>query len=77
MTAAITSAVLLAVVVVTAAGAETAATGLLAAQAGLFAIAAVAGIRWHPYGIVFRRLVRPRLGPPSHLEDRRHRPAHS
>jgi len=25
----------------------------------------------HPYGLIFRKLVRPRLGPPSHLEDAR------
>jgi uncharacterized protein DUF4395 len=41
---------------------------LLAAQCLVFAIGAVAGLRYAPYGMVYRRLVRPRLGPPSHTE---------
>jgi hypothetical protein len=41
---------------------------LLAAQALVFAIGAVFGLRYAPYGIVYRRLIRPRLGPPSELE---------
>jgi len=41
---------------------------LLAAQMLVFAIGAVAGLRYAPYGIVYRRLVRPRLGPPAHTE---------
>jgi hypothetical protein len=44
---------------------------LLAAQALVFAIGAFAGIRRSPYSIVFARLVRPRLGPPTHTEDSR------
>ena len=35
----------------------------------LFAWGAFAGIRRHPYGALFRRLVRPRLKPPTELED--------
>jgi hypothetical protein len=27
-----------------------------------------AGLRYAPYGVVFRRVVRPRLGPPGHTE---------
>jgi Domain of unknown function (DUF4395) len=42
---------------------------LLAAQAVVFAVAAVFGMRYAPYGLVFRWLVRPRLGPPAELED--------
>ena len=42
---------------------------LLAAQAVVFAIATVFGMRYAPYGLVFRWLVRPRLGPPAELED--------
>jgi hypothetical protein len=42
---------------------------LLAAISLLFAWGAFAGIRRHPYGLLFRALVRPRLAPPSHLED--------
>jgi len=42
---------------------------LLAAQAVVFAIGAVFGLRYAPYGLVFRALIRPRLGPPEELED--------
>ncbi len=42
---------------------------LLAVQVGLFAWAAVAGPGRGPWGIVFRRVVRPRLGPPEYWED--------
>ncbi len=41
---------------------------LLAAQAVVFAIAVIFGMRWAPYGLVFRLLIRPRLGPPRELE---------
>lgn len=41
---------------------------VLAAQALVFAVAAVLGVPRSPYGWVFRRLVRPRLAPPSELE---------
>ncbi|SMQ70396.1 protein of unknown function [Plantibacter sp. VKM Ac-1784] len=41
---------------------------LLSVIAALFAWGAFAGIRRHPYGVVFRRLIRPRLGPPVGLE---------
>ena len=59
--AAITTAVLIAVLV----------TGngwLLAAQAVVFAAGAVAGLRYAPYGFLYRRLVQPRLAPPAELE---------
>ncbi|WP_018505256.1 DUF4395 domain-containing protein [Parafrankia discariae] len=42
---------------------------LLLAQTVVFLVGAVAGIRNAPYGLVFRYLVRPRLGPPADLED--------
>lgn len=42
---------------------------VLAAQVLLFALGAVAGVQRTPYAAVFRRLVRPRLAPPSELED--------
>jgi Domain of unknown function (DUF4395) len=42
---------------------------LLGAQAVVFGIGAVFGLRYAPYGLLFRRLVRPRLGPPAELED--------
>ena len=45
----------------------TSAWWLLAAQAVVFAVGAV-DLGRQPYGVVFRRLVRPRLGPPVELE---------
>jgi Domain of unknown function (DUF4395) len=36
---------------------------VVAAQAVVFAVGASAGLRWAPYGVLFRRLVAPRLGP--------------
>jgi Domain of unknown function (DUF4395) len=59
--AAITS-VVLAVVLLAGSG------WLLAAQAIVFAIGAIGGLRYAPYGAVYRRLVRPRLGPPARTE---------
>jgi hypothetical protein len=54
--------VVFAVVLITASG------WLLAAQAVVFAIGTLFGMRRAPYGLVYRWLVRPRLGPPSELE---------
>ena len=42
---------------------------LLAAQTLVFALSAFTGLRLSPYGLVYRRLVRPRLGPPTELEN--------
>src|SRR5690348_17789314 len=36
---------------------------LVAVQAVVFAVGAFAGLRYAPYGVLFRRLVAPRLGP--------------
>ncbi len=41
---------------------------LLAAQALVFAVGTVFGLRYAPYGLIYRWLVRPRLGPPAELE---------
>jgi hypothetical protein len=41
---------------------------LLAAQALVFAVGAVFGLRYAPYGLLYRQLIRPRLGPPGELE---------
>jgi hypothetical protein len=60
--AAITAAVLVAVLI-------TSSTWLLAAQAVVFGIGAIFGLKYAPYGLVYRALVRPRLGPPKELED--------
>jgi len=54
--------VVLAAVLVTGSG------WLLAAQAVVFGLGAIGGLRRAPYGVVYRRLVRPRLAPPSVLE---------
>ena len=42
---------------------------LLGAQALVFGIGALFGLKYAPYGLVYRWLVRPRLGPPRELED--------
>lgn len=46
----------------------TGSAALLAAQALVFAIATIFGMRRAPYGLVFRYLIRPRLGPPRETE---------
>ena len=56
------SAIVLVIVLITSSG------WLLAAQAVVFGIGAVFGLRYSPYGYLFRWLVRPRLGPPAELE---------
>ncbi len=55
--------VVLAVVLLTGSG------WLLAAQAVVFAVGAFAGLRYAPYGVLFRTLVAPRLGPVREKED--------
>ena len=47
----------------------TAGTLLVVWQTVVFALGALVGLQAQPYGIVFRRVVRPRLGPPAELED--------
>ena len=65
--AAAITAVVLAVVLLTAPGA--AGVGLLAVQTALFGLAVALGVQRTPHALVFRALVRPRLGPPAELED--------
>jgi len=65
--AAITT-VVLAVVVVTAGVSHLVAGWILFAQTLIFAVGALAGLRYAPYGLIFRHLVRPRLGLPSKTE---------
>jgi hypothetical protein len=55
--------VVLAVVLLTGSG------WLLAVQAVVFAVGAFAGLRYAPYGVLFRVLVAPRLGPATERED--------
>jgi Domain of unknown function (DUF4395) len=57
------STIVLALVLITGSG------WLLAAQALVFAVGAGLGLRYAPYGMIFRLLIRPRLGPPAELED--------
>jgi len=67
--AAITAVVLLVVIFLALVGAASAALALLALQTAVFAWGAFTGIRKHPYGVLFARFVRPRLGAPDALED--------
>jgi hypothetical protein len=60
--AALITTVVLAVVLVTGS------VWLLAAQAVVFAVGALSGLRYASYGVLYRRLIRPRLGPPAGLE---------
>ena len=57
------SAIVLAIVLITGSG------WLLAAQAAVFGVGAVLGLRYSPYGLIYRWLIRPRLGPPREMED--------
>jgi hypothetical protein len=56
------TAVVLAIVLITSSA------WLLAAQAVVFGTGAVFGLRYSPYGYLYRALVQPRLGPPAELE---------
>jgi uncharacterized membrane protein len=69
VTAGITGIVVLVVVALGLVGLTTAATILLAVQAVVFLVAAIVGAARHPYGFVFKRLIRPRLAAPTELED--------
>lgn len=42
---------------------------LLTAQAAVLALGAFAGSRFAPWSVLYRRLVAPRLGPPTERED--------
>ena len=57
----ITTAVLIVVLI-------TSSAWLLAAQAVVFAAGAFGGLKYAPYGLIYRYLIRPRLGPPAELE---------
>lgn len=47
----------------------TAGTILIAWQTAVFALGAIVGLHAQPYGIFFRKVVRPRLSPPAQMED--------
>jgi hypothetical protein len=56
------TAVVVAIVLVTGSG------WLLLAQTVVFAIGAIAGLRYAPYGMLYKALIRPRLSPPVEFE---------
>lgn len=64
--AAITTAVLAAAV---AAGPTALGAALIAVQTLVFGLGAFLGLQFQPYGIVYARVVRPRLSGPAPLED--------
>lgn len=64
-TASVTAVVLAAALVLP----EQVATVLVALQAAMFAAGVALGVQRTPTGLVFRRLIRPRLSPPAELED--------
>ena len=67
--ASLSAVLLLVVVFLSLTEASTAALVLLAAITALFAWGALAGAGRHPYGVLFKKFVRPRLAPPTELED--------
>lgn len=44
-------------------------TILIAWQTLVFALGAIVGLQAQPYGIFFRKVIRPRLSPPKEMED--------
>ncbi len=67
--AGITAVLLLVTIGLDLAGMHVVSTILFAIITALFAWGAFAGVKRHPYGAIYRSLVRPRLGPPAELED--------
>ena len=67
--AGITAVLLLVTIGLALAGALVPATVLFALITALFAWGAFAGVQRHPYGAIYRAIVRPRLAAPTELED--------
>ncbi|MEO7722508.1 MAG: DUF4395 domain-containing protein [Pseudolysinimonas sp.] len=67
--AGITAVLLLVVIGLSLGGLTVPALIIFTAQTLLFAWGVFAGIGRHPYGLLFKKLVRPRLKPPAELED--------
>jgi hypothetical protein len=67
--AGITAVLLLVVIFLGLIGANLAGIILLGLIAALFAWGAFAGVQRHPYGAIYKALIRPRLAPPTELED--------
>lgn len=63
----VTTGVLIAALLASAVSAA-AAAAILGVQAIVFSIGAQRGPQWHPYGLIFRSLVAPRLGPVTEKE---------
>jgi Domain of unknown function (DUF4395) len=66
--AALVTTVVLAAVLIVGSVHPAVAAWLIGAQAAVFATAVLFGMRAAPYGIVYRTLIKPRLGPPRELE---------
>lgn len=47
----------------------TAGTVLIAWQTLVFALGAIVGLQAQPYGLLFRKVIKPRLAPPAEMED--------
>ena len=47
----------------------TAGTVLIAWQTLVFALGAIVGLHAQPYGVFFRKVIKPRLAPPAEMED--------
>lgn len=67
--AGVTAVVVLVVIGLALGGLTVAAFVLFTLQGIVFAIGAVAGVQHHPYGLIYKKLIRPRLKPPVELED--------
>jgi len=67
--AAITAVLLLVTIGLALSDVTVGATVVFSYLAVVFAWGAFAGIQRHPYGFLFRKLIRPRLAPPTELED--------
>jgi len=67
--AGITAVLLLVTLFLSLVGASVAALLLLTVLAALFAWGAFAGAGKHPYGVLFKTFIRPRLAPPAELEN--------
>jgi hypothetical protein len=67
--AAVTGVLLLVVIGLFLSGLTLAATIVFAYITLVFAWGAFAGVQRHPYGLFFRAVIRPRLAPPTELED--------
>ncbi len=51
------------------AGSSLLGTAVIAWQTVVFGLGAFVGLGAQPYGVLYRKVVRPRLGPPAELED--------